>query len=89
MDEENLIRKAAAEHRFSEGAARAMAEALRRGGGAMAQFDHPELGGFTAAVGRLAITAGGDEVEDFLGELEGLSEDEVRELLAQELEQEA
>ena len=31
---------------FSEGAVRAMVEALRAGGGTMAQFDHPELGGF-------------------------------------------
>jgi hypothetical protein len=32
-------------HGFSPEAARAVAEALRRGGGGMAQFDHPELGG--------------------------------------------
>ncbi|WP_244556948.1 SHOCT domain-containing protein [Fulvimarina manganoxydans] len=31
---------------FSEGAVRTMVEALRAGGGTMAQFDHPELGGF-------------------------------------------
>ena len=32
-------------HGFSTDAARAIAEALRRGGGTMAQFNHPELGG--------------------------------------------
>jgi hypothetical protein len=32
-------------HRFSPDAARAVAEALRHGGGGMAQFNHPELGG--------------------------------------------
>ncbi len=32
-------------HGFSADAARTVADALRRGGGRMAQFDHPELGG--------------------------------------------
>jgi hypothetical protein len=32
-------------HGFSPDAARAVAEALRHGGGRMAQFNHPELGG--------------------------------------------
>jgi hypothetical protein len=32
-------------HGFSSDAARAVAEALRHGGGSMAQFNHPELGG--------------------------------------------
>ena len=32
-------------HGFSPAAAQAMAGALRRGGGTMAQFNHPELGG--------------------------------------------
>jgi hypothetical protein len=32
-------------HGFSPEAARAVAEALRHGGGTMAQFNHPELGG--------------------------------------------
>ncbi len=32
-------------HGFSPDAARVVAEALRRGGGGMAQFNHPELGG--------------------------------------------
>jgi len=35
----------AARHGFTAAAARAMAEALRHGGGRMAQFNHPELGG--------------------------------------------
>ncbi|PZO81306.1 MAG: hypothetical protein DI629_04685 [Mesorhizobium amorphae] len=35
----------AARHGFSEGAARAVLEALRHSGGRMAQFSHPELGG--------------------------------------------
>lgn len=39
------IRTIAERNGFSEGAARALAEALRSGGGGMAQFSHPELGG--------------------------------------------
>lgn len=35
----------AARHGFSPAAARALADALRHGGGRMAQFNHPELGG--------------------------------------------
>jgi hypothetical protein len=35
----------ASRHGFSTAAARALAEALRHGGGRMAQFNHPELGG--------------------------------------------
>jgi hypothetical protein len=35
----------AARHGFSTEAVRAVAEALRRGGGHMAQFNHPDLGG--------------------------------------------
>jgi len=44
-------------HGFSADAARAVAEALRRGGGRMAQFSHPELGGMGqwAAGGMLMI----------------------------------
>jgi hypothetical protein len=44
-------------HGFSADAARAVAEALRRGGGRMAQFNHPELGGMGqwAAGGMLMI----------------------------------
>jgi hypothetical protein len=35
----------AARHGFTPDAARVLADALRRGGGRMAQFSHPELGG--------------------------------------------
>lgn len=35
----------AARHGFSRGAVLALADAMRRGGGGMAQFSHPELGG--------------------------------------------
>jgi hypothetical protein len=44
-------------HGFSADAARAVAEALRHGGGRMAQFNHPELGGMGqwAAGGMLMI----------------------------------
>lgn len=35
----------AAKHGLSAAAARALAEALRHGGGRMAQFNHPDLGG--------------------------------------------
>ena len=39
------IDDSAARHGFSPSAVRALAEALRHGGGRMAQFSHPELGG--------------------------------------------
>jgi hypothetical protein len=39
------IETIAGRHGFSPAAVRTMAEALRRGGGRMAQFNHPELGG--------------------------------------------
>lgn len=41
----NNIAEIARRHGFSLDAARALAQALRRGGGGMAQFNHPELGG--------------------------------------------
>jgi hypothetical protein len=47
----------AARHGFTPAAARAVADALHRGGGRMAQFSHPELGGMGqwAAGGMLMI----------------------------------
>lgn len=39
------IAQIAQRHGFSPDAARTVAEALRHGGGGMAQFNHPELGG--------------------------------------------
>lgn len=41
----DTIAEIANRHGFSPDAARAVAEALRHGGGGMAQFNHPELGG--------------------------------------------
>jgi hypothetical protein len=41
----DTIADIARRHGFSPDAARAVAEALRHGGGRMAQFNHPELGG--------------------------------------------
>ena len=41
----DTIAEIAQRHGFSTDAARAVAEALRRGNGTMAQFNHPELGG--------------------------------------------
>jgi hypothetical protein len=41
----DTIADIAQRHGFSPDAARAVAEALRHGGGRMAQFNHPELGG--------------------------------------------
>src|SRR3954451_17046938 len=41
------IETVAARHGFSPAAVRAIAEALRHGGGRMAQFNHPELGGMS------------------------------------------
>lgn len=41
----DTIADIAQRHGFSPEAARAVAEALRHGNGAMAQFNHPELGG--------------------------------------------
>jgi hypothetical protein len=51
------IQDIAQRHGFSPDAARAVAEALRRGSGRMAQFSHPELGGMGqwAAGGMLMI----------------------------------
>ncbi|WP_062112056.1 hypothetical protein [Aureimonas sp. AU40] len=44
-DQDKTLREIAQRNGFSEGAARAMADAIRSGGGSMAQFSHPELGG--------------------------------------------
>lgn len=44
-DELQRVRRIAARHGVSEEAARVMALAIASGGGSMAQFDHPELGG--------------------------------------------
>jgi hypothetical protein len=44
-DSNQTLRNIAQRNGFSEGAARALADAIRAGGGAMAQFSHPELGG--------------------------------------------
>ena len=53
----DTIADIAQRHGFSPDAARAVAEALRHGGGRMAQFNHPELGGMGqwAAGGMLMI----------------------------------
>ncbi len=53
----DTIADIAQRHGFSPDAARAVAEALRHGGGRMAQFSHPELGGMGqwAAGGMLMI----------------------------------
>jgi hypothetical protein len=53
----DTIAEIAQRHGFSPDAARAVAEALRHGGGRMAQFNHPELGGMGqwAAGGMLMI----------------------------------
>ena len=45
MSDETALKEIAERNGFSEGAARAMADAIRSGGGSMAQFSHPELGG--------------------------------------------
>lgn len=45
MGDRTDVKAIAERHGFSEGAARALADALRAGGGTMAQFSHPELGG--------------------------------------------
>jgi hypothetical protein len=39
------VAEIAQHHGFSSDAARALVEAIRQGGGTMAQFNHPELGG--------------------------------------------
>ena len=41
----NTVAEIAARHGFGLAAAQTIADALRRGGGRMAQFNHPELGG--------------------------------------------
>lgn len=44
-DGDEALAKAARDHGLSEGAVRALRDALARGGGQMAQFSHPGLGG--------------------------------------------
>lgn len=44
-DTESALDAVAARHGFTRGAVSALWDAMRRGGGAMAQFSHPELGG--------------------------------------------
>lgn len=43
--DERLIAALAERYGFSQGAVRALRDAMERGGGRMAQFQHPELGG--------------------------------------------
>jgi hypothetical protein len=52
-------------HGISEGAARALFEAVRRGGGAQAQFSHPDLGGM-GQWSRGGMTQIGDMFNDSL-----------------------
>jgi acyl-coenzyme A synthetase/AMP-(fatty) acid ligase/acyl carrier protein len=47
-------------------------------------FEHPTLVELAAAVGQTLLSSGGEDVEQFLAELEELSEEEVRELLREE-----
>src|SRR5664279_1238421 len=42
---ESAVADLAARYRVSDGAVRTLLDAVARGGGAMAQFSHPELGG--------------------------------------------
>src|SRR6478752_6362268 len=42
---ESAVADIAARYRVSDGAVRTLLDAVIRGGGAMAQFSHPELGG--------------------------------------------
>ena len=44
-DRDEALAKAARDHGLSAGAVRALWDALARGGGQMAQFSHPDLGG--------------------------------------------
>lgn len=46
MSTEATLQELAKRHGMSEGAVRAVQEALQRGGGRLAQFSHPELGGY-------------------------------------------
>jgi acyl carrier protein len=47
-------------------------------------FEHPTLVDFAETVGQAILASGGEEVDRFLEELEGLSEEEIRELLREE-----
>jgi acyl carrier protein len=47
-------------------------------------FEHPTVAELAEAMGQTLLTAGGEEVDRFLAELEGLSKDELQELLRQE-----
>ncbi|WP_245413794.1 SHOCT domain-containing protein [Fulvimarina endophytica] len=46
MNDDSEISRIASSTGFSKDAVEAMADAMRSGGGSMAQFNHPELGGF-------------------------------------------
>ena len=47
VDDRKLVIEMSLRHRVSESAVRACLEALRRSGGAMAQFSHPDFGGMS------------------------------------------
>ncbi len=47
-------------------------------------FEHPTVAELAEAMGRSLLTTGGEEVDRFLADLEGLSEEELQELLRQQ-----
>jgi hypothetical protein len=47
LNEESLVARVALRHSISQDAVRTILEALRSGGGTMAQFSHPEFGGMS------------------------------------------
>lgn len=47
LKEESLVERVALRHSISQDAVRTILHALRSGGGAMAQFSHPEFGGMS------------------------------------------
>jgi hypothetical protein len=49
-----------------------------------ALFEHPSLAELAEAVGQALMGSGGGEVDLFLSELEGLSEEEIQALLREE-----
>jgi hypothetical protein len=69
------IAEIAQRHGFSPEAGRIVAEALRRGGGRMAQFNHPELGGMGQWVAGGMLMIGDMFNNDLKARVDGLCRD--------------
>jgi hypothetical protein len=81
VDDRELIIEMSGRHHVSESAVRACLEALRRGGGTMAQFSHPDFGGMAQWI-RGGMTMVGDMFNDEMKQrLDALASDLSKRLL--------